>query len=103
MNCNQPTHPNDLCSHTIERRWTATDNCGNVAFHTQMITVEDTTAPQFTNCPENVSVQCAADEPAMVDPSTLVATDNCDGPVAVSFFTSDTTGTYPCNYTITYS
>jgi hypothetical protein len=103
MNCSEPNHPNVLCSQTIERRWTATDACGNVAYHTQMITVEDTTAPVFSNCPANVTVQCAADEPAMVDASTLVATDNCDGPVTVNFFTSDTTGTFPCNYTITYT
>jgi hypothetical protein len=103
MNCDVPNQPNVLCNQTIERRWAATDACGNVAYHTQMITVDDNTAPEFTNCPANVTVQCAADEPAMVDASTLVATDNCDGPVTVTFFTSDTTGTLPCDYTITYT
>lgn len=103
MGCEEPNHPNVLCSQTIERRWAALDNCGNAAYHTQMITVEDTTAPVFSNCPANVTVQCADDEPAMVDASTLLATDNCDGPVTVTFFSSDTTGTIPCNYTITYT
>jgi hypothetical protein len=103
MGCEEPNHPNVLCSQTIERRWAAADNCGNAAYHTQVITVEDTTAPVFSECPANVTVQCATDEPAMIDPSTLVATDNCDGPVSVSLFSSDTTGTIPCNYTITYT
>ncbi|MFN5620140.1 MAG: hypothetical protein ACK478_02455, partial [Flavobacteriales bacterium] len=103
MGCENPNHPNVLCSQTIEHRWAAVDNCGNAAYHTQMITIEDTTAPVFTNCPANVTVQCAADEPAMIDSSTLVATDNCDGPVTVTFFSSDTTGTIPCNYTITHT
>jgi hypothetical protein len=103
MGCEEPNHPNVLCSQTIERRWAAVDNCGNAAYHTQLITVEDTTAPVFSNCPANVTVQCADDEPAMVDPSSLVATDNCDGPVTVTFFSSDTTGSIPCNYTITYT
>ncbi|MFN5619901.1 MAG: hypothetical protein ACK478_01235, partial [Flavobacteriales bacterium] len=103
MGCEEPNHPNVLCSQTIERRWAAIDNCGNAAYHTQIITVDDNTAPVFSNCPANVTVQCAADAPAMVDPSTLVATDNCDGPLTVSLFSSDTTGTIPCNYTITYT
>jgi hypothetical protein len=103
MGCEEPNHPNVLCEQTIERRWAAVDNCGNAAYHTQIITVDDNTAPVFSNCPANVTVQCAADEPAMVDPSTLVATDNCDGPVTVSLLSSDTTGTIPCNYTITYT
>jgi hypothetical protein len=103
MGCEEPNHPNVLCSQTIERRWAALDNCGNAAYHTQLITVEDTTAPVFTNCPANVAVQCADDEPSMVDASTLFATDNCDGPVTVTFFSSDTTGIIPCNYTITYT
>jgi len=84
---------NILCSQTIERRWAATDACGNAAYHTQMITVEDTTAPVFTNCPANITVQCATDQPAMVNPSTLIAVDNCSGPVTVIFISADTTGT----------
>lgn len=103
MGCDNPNHPNELCEQTIERRWAATDNCGNVAYHTQLIEVKDETAPVFENCPADVSVQCAADEPAMVDPSTLIANDNCDGPVTVTLLSADTTGTIPCDYQITYT
>jgi gliding motility-associated-like protein/uncharacterized repeat protein (TIGR01451 family) len=36
------------CDKTITRIWTATDACGNVATHTQVITVEDNQGPVIT-------------------------------------------------------
>ncbi|MCB9333928.1 MAG: HYR domain-containing protein [Lewinellaceae bacterium] len=71
-------------SYTITRTWTATDACGNVSDCVQTITVEDTTDPAITFCPENTTVEC--DQPT--DPQALgeaEATDNCDGNPAITF------------------
>ena len=58
---------------TIVRSWTATDQCGNSTTHTQTITVDDNTAPVFTNAPADVTVDCNAIPTA----PTVTATDNC--------------------------
>ncbi|MDP5081792.1 MAG: gliding motility-associated C-terminal domain-containing protein, partial [Winogradskyella sp.] len=60
----------------IERRWTATDLCGNDSIHTQIITVEDNTAPTLspqTPFEENVTVSCVG-IPVRPD---LVFEDSC--------------------------
>ncbi|MFV5703894.1 gliding motility-associated C-terminal domain-containing protein, partial [Flavobacterium sp. XS2P12] len=57
---NQTTTPG-LCAgaYTLTRTWTATDSCGLTTTHTQIVTVEDTTAPVFVEAlPANVTVQC---------------------------------------------
>ncbi|MGB2230510.1 MAG: hypothetical protein ACPH1A_04620, partial [Flavobacteriales bacterium] len=46
-------------NYTIERTFTATDDCGNETVGTQVITVEDTTAPEFTVVPEDYTVECS--------------------------------------------
>jgi large repetitive protein len=102
MGCENPNQPNEACSQTITRRWTAKDACNNVAYHTQVITVNDTTAPTFISCPSNIEVQCSDDVPAPVNASDINAADNCTGDVLVSYFMSDTTGVLGCNYTITH-
>ena len=61
------------CSETIERVWTATDDCGNAVSFTQTIVITDTTAPEFTFVPEAITVECS-EIPA---PGTPVATDVC--------------------------
>ena len=53
------------CLRTVTRTWTATDECGNASICSQVITIEDTTAPvwdfgceetfEFEQCPGDVS------------------------------------------------
>ena len=51
--------------------------CGNTATATQIITIDDQTAPVFATPPADVTVECIGDVPAM---TSLAYTDNCDAP-----------------------
>src|SRR5439155_12581019 len=64
------------CGNTIMRIWTAIDDCQVTYTCSQVITVNDTTAPVLSGCPAaTASYQCLADVPAA---ATVTATDNCD-------------------------
>ncbi|MEW5795591.1 MAG: T9SS type A sorting domain-containing protein [Candidatus Zixiibacteriota bacterium] len=86
------------CPETITRTYRATDFCGNEAFCTQIITVDDDIAPQIT-CPQAISVQCLTDVP-QPNPALVMATDNCD-PNPVVTFVSDVQTGQGCPLTIT--
>jgi len=83
----QEQRTNGSCPHnyTLTRTWTASDNCGNAITHTQIITVQDITPPDWETdpLPQNITVACNMVPPAVV----LVASDNCsgDGPSEVLF------------------
>ncbi|NUY79707.1 gliding motility-associated C-terminal domain-containing protein [Flavobacterium sp. MAH-1] len=86
-------------SFVITRTWTFADACGNTSVATQVITVNDTTAPTF-NEPTPADVTLSCDEiPAA---ATLTAVDNC-GNVAVAVTMTETTtqGTCAGSYTLT--
>jgi hypothetical protein len=97
---NETTTPGSCAgNYTITRTWTATDDCNNTISHTQIITVEDTTAPVWAQAmPANVTVQCNA-IPAV--PAVITATDNCDTDVTIAFNETTTPGSCAGNYTIT--
>src|SRR5690606_14566424 len=85
-------------TYTLTRVWTATDECDNEVSHTQVITVEDNTAPAFNEeLPASVTVECNAVPTAVV----LTATDNCDAEVTVDFDEVRTDGSCANNYTLT--
>jgi len=44
--------------YTLVRTWRATDVCGNSATVSQVVTVLDTTAPEFVDLPVNVVLEC---------------------------------------------
>ncbi|MCP4704016.1 MAG: HYR domain-containing protein [candidate division Zixibacteria bacterium] len=67
-------------TYTLTRTWTAEDGSGNTAECVQVITVEDTTTPVLTSCPEEITLTCGmTSEPA--NTGTPVATDNCADPI----------------------
>ena len=82
------------------RTWTATDNCGNSTACVQTIIVDDSTAPDITFCPPNVTIEC--DE--STDPlntGLATATDNCDPAPVVTYSDATVGGQCPQEYTIT--
>ncbi len=90
-----------LCgnNYTIARTFTATDNCGNTATHTQYIAIIDQTAPVWdTDLPQNISSECT---PIGVDePPVLTATDNCSD-VDIEFTETIVEAICPGSYIIT--
>jgi hypothetical protein len=67
----------------IYRTYSATDECGNVSFCTQQITVKDSIPPTIIGVPRDTSVICADDIQGPVGPA-VEAIDNC-GSVRLSY------------------
>ncbi|SHG99164.1 HYR-like domain-containing protein, partial [Flagellimonas flava] len=85
---------------TYTNTWTFTDACGRTSdIFTQVITVEDTTAPNFVEAlPSDITVECD-DIPAA---AVLTADDNCDTNLSVTFDEQITDNdACPSDYTIT--
>lgn len=68
-------------SYIIVRTWIATDYCENEAMAQQTITVVDTTAPEFVDFPQDETVECSDEIPAVIYP---IAEDNCDNDVLIT-------------------
>jgi hypothetical protein len=84
--------------YTIIRTWTASDNCGNTSSCTQVITVDDSTAPVIV-CPEDATIEIGED-PLPMNTGSASATDNCSVP-EVTYSDVTTSGLCPQEYTIT--
>jgi hypothetical protein len=73
---------NEKCKKVIKRTYRATDKCGLTADCYQLITVEDTKAPVFYNCPGKPIVIKTCDKDAICEEiGKIYATDNCDDDV----------------------
>ena len=48
-------------NYTITRTFTATDDANNSSQAVQVITVEDTTAPEFLFVPADITIECSSD------------------------------------------
>ncbi|GJQ28061.1 MAG: hypothetical protein HBSAPP02_30930 [Phycisphaerae bacterium] len=85
------------CPRLISRTWKATDACGNESTCVQLITVQDTTVPTISFCPDDVTIEChVAPIPANTGgPAT--ASDVCDPSPVVSF--TDVNSLGGCNGT----
>ncbi len=84
-------------TYKLQRRWTATDNCGNSITAQQFVTVRDLTPPVFTFVPVSLTASCAAVPPV----GTPTATDNCDGAVTITFNgETRTDGACPDSYSL---
>ena len=91
------THIGDVISNqtcpnrfTVTRTYRATDVCGNFAECTQIITVNDQTAPVIT-CPANITVTTPVGSCTAIVNFAATATDNCNG--AITFTYSQAPGT----------
>ncbi|MFQ5445647.1 MAG: gliding motility-associated C-terminal domain-containing protein [Saprospiraceae bacterium] len=71
-------HP---CGFTITKTWKVWNDYGKTATFTQIIDVNDLTAPVLVGVPADVQVSCGAVPP----PANVTATDNCDPNVTVLF------------------
>ena len=75
ITCGQGALVGGNCGGTITNTYTATDECGNTATCTQIITIDDTTDPVIS-CPSDFTVQCIEDVPPC-NSGDATATDNC--------------------------
>jgi large repetitive protein len=98
----EPGHYN----YTITRTWTATDVAGNTTSEVQVITVSDTQAPFWSNCPANISIEnnlgdCSQGTAFWTAPTVA---DNCDANPNVTVPSWASGALFPAGITtVTYS
>ena len=90
LSCMQGDLEGGVCGGTVTRIYTATDDCGNTATCSRVITVNDNTPPSII-CPDDFSVDCLEGIPEC-NPNDAMATDNCDMELEVSCMQSGLTG-----------
>jgi hypothetical protein len=84
-------------SFTAVLTFTVTDAAGNATSTSQTILVEDNLAPQFTEIPGNVSIECGSPLPQDLP----LAEDNCSDPVLVTLVAVDSLpGECPQDWTV---
>jgi hypothetical protein len=66
----------------VTRTWTATDDCGNTATTSRVITLQDSEAPVLIGVPDDIVADCGDVPPV---PQDITATDNCDTDVDITF------------------
>lgn len=86
-------------SYTIARSWTAIDNCGNSAIVVQNISIGDNTPPVLAGVPLNDTAECDALPGPPVD-GLVVAIDNCDNDVEITFSETTIAGSCTDSYTL---
>ena len=84
------------CPFTITRTWSVTDDCGNPSSESQVIIVNDATAPVLSASPVDITVSCDN----IPSPDVLTATDDCDNDVEIFYSESSTAGPCVDQYTL---
>lgn len=79
----------DGCTTTVTYSWTATDHCDNATTSITVVTIVDTTDPYFTSFPEDQTISCEDELPAVVYPT---AADNCDEQVEIELSIEEVPG-----------
>ena len=72
----------DDCGFILDRTYIAVDGCGNTSALTQLIYVNDNTAPEFVGIPEDITLSCGDEFP---EAPVVNAIDNCSEEVEVTF------------------
>ena len=86
--------------YTITRTWTVTDECGNLASESQIITIEDRNEPTFT-VPPDVTISCDEDfNDLNLTGDVTDASDNCDPSPRIFFTDVMEDGSCPQEFTI---
>ncbi len=75
------TNGNCANNFILTRIWTTTDDAGNTAEQSQIITVNDNTPPFLSGIPPNITVECDN----IPTPNTPSAYDNCDNAPTLSY------------------
>ena len=87
--------------YTIRRTYSVYDCDENLGQHIQDITIDDSTAPEFTSFPADVTVECDA-VPAVADLGSLAAADNCSDSAVIEYLGEvRTDGSCEDTYTLT--
>ncbi|MDP4826836.1 MAG: hypothetical protein NWR73_04065, partial [Flavobacteriales bacterium] len=84
-------------SFIIVRTWVATDYCEHETTDEQIVTVIDTTSPEFVEFPGDLVVECSDEFPAVVYP---IGVDNCDESVEIEMIEEIEDGDCPAEYTL---
>ena len=98
----EPNNPDITCVDEFTRIYRAVDACGNVTFAETLITVNDNVAPVIENCPESSTIECDQEIPGPVDPTTIIATDNCTDVTVSVFSIGEVVMIDECNSSVTY-
>lgn len=84
-------------NYSVTRTWTAKDASNNTSTASQIIDVQDITAPDIVELPAVSTISC----PYIPAFTQAVASDLCDTSVLLSFSDVTTSGTCPGNYSVT--
>ena len=98
----EPNNPDVTCVDEFTRFYRAVDACGNVTIASTVITVNDNVAPIIENCPESITIECDQEIPGPVDPSTIIATDNCTDVTVSLFNVGEVVSIDECTSSVTY-
>eukprot|EP00463_Aulacantha_scolymantha_P001575 TRINITY_DN21_c0_g1_i3.p1 TRINITY_DN21_c0_g1~~TRINITY_DN21_c0_g1_i3.p1 ORF type:complete len:1807 (-),score=563.74 TRINITY_DN21_c0_g1_i3:1390-6810(-) len=101
------TWSGDKCENVTTCQWVTQDDCGNRITQTWSFTVVDTTSPELSEYPEDVTIACSSiaayEGNTQYWPGVITASDNCEYGVDVKFHLTRKDGTCEHDYTMILS